>query len=103
MVTDTLPAGVTFVGTTGSGANISGVVNWVVGTLTNGQVTNVTVTVIAPPDAGSLTNVATVSSPTPDPTPTNNITPPVVTPVTALADVGLGKVGPGSRGTPAVT
>ena len=44
MVTDTLPAGVTFVGTTGGGANVSGVVNWSLGTLTNGQVSNVTVT-----------------------------------------------------------
>ena len=51
VVTDTLPAGVTFVGTTGSGVNNSGIVNWSLGTLTNGQTSNVTVTVTAPPDS----------------------------------------------------
>jgi len=45
------------------GVNNSGVVNWSLGTLTGGQVSNVTVTVTAPA-SGSLTNVASVSSPT---------------------------------------
>ena len=94
-VTDTLPLGVTFVSASGGGANTSGVVSWSLGTLANGQVSNVTVTVTAPA-SGSLTNVANVSSPTGDPNSTNNITPPVITTVTPVADVGLGKTGPAS-------
>ena len=89
-VTDTLPLGVTFVSASGGGANNSGVVSWSLGTLANGQVSNVTVTVTAPA-SGSLTNVANVSTPTGDPNSTNNITPPVITTVTPVADVGLGK------------
>ena len=90
VVTDTLPAGVSFVSASGGGANNSGVVSWTLGTLANGQVSNVTVTVTAPA-SGSLTNVATVSSPTGDPNSTNNVTPPVITTVTAVADIGIGK------------
>jgi uncharacterized repeat protein (TIGR01451 family) len=93
VVTDSLPTGVTFVNASGSGANNGDVVNWALGTLANGQVSNVTVTVTAPAN-GSLTNTASVSSPTSDPNLTNNVTPPVVTGVTPLADVGLGKSGP---------
>jgi uncharacterized repeat protein (TIGR01451 family) len=48
VVTDSLPATVTFVSATGGGLNNSGVVNWTLGTLTNGQTSNVTVTVTAP-------------------------------------------------------
>jgi uncharacterized repeat protein (TIGR01451 family) len=92
-VTDTLPLGVTFVSATGGGANNSGVVSWTLGTLTSGQVSNVTVTVTAPA-SGSLTNVAAVSSPTGDPNSTNNITPPVITTVTPVADVSVSKRGP---------
>ena len=92
-VTDTLPLGVTFVSATGGGVNTSGMVSWSLGTLANGQVSNLTVTVTAPA-SGSLTNVASVSSPTGDPNSTNNVTVPVVTTVTPVADVGLGKVGP---------
>jgi uncharacterized repeat protein (TIGR01451 family) len=94
-----LPLGVTFVSATGGGANNSGVVSWSLGTLASGQVSNVTVTVTAPA-SGSLTNVASVSSPTVDPNSTNNITPPVITMVTnsALpqADVAVFKTGPTS-------
>jgi len=95
VVTDTLPANVTFVSATGGGVNNSGVVSWSLGALTSGQVSNVTVTVTAPA-SGSLTNVATVSSPTGDPNSTNNVTLPVITTVTPVADVGLGKTGPAS-------
>jgi expansin (peptidoglycan-binding protein) len=59
VVTDMLPLGVTFVSASGGGANTSGVVSWSLGTLANGQVSNVTVTVTAPA-SGSLTNVAAV-------------------------------------------
>ena len=93
VVTDSLPVGVSFVSATGGGVNNGGVVSWSLGTLANGQVSNVTVTVTAPA-SGTLTNVASVSSPTVDPNSTNNITPPVITTVTPVADVGLGKTGP---------
>jgi uncharacterized repeat protein (TIGR01451 family) len=67
--------------------------------LASGQVSNITVTVTAPA-SGTLTNVASVSTPTGDPNLTNNITPPVVTSVTnsALpqADVAVFKTGPAS-------
>ena len=92
-VTDALPVNVTFVSASGNGVNNSGVVTWAVGTLTNNAVTNLTVTVTAPA-SGSLTNVANVGSPIPDPTPTNNLTPPVITTVTPIADIGLGKIAP---------
>ena len=90
VVTDALPAGVSFVSTSGGGANISGVVNWTLGSLTSGQITNLTLTVTSPA-SGTLTNTANVSSPTPDPTLTNNVTPPVITTVTPVADLGIGK------------
>ncbi|MGD0086538.1 MAG: DUF11 domain-containing protein, partial [Verrucomicrobiota bacterium] len=94
VVTDSLPATVTFVSATGGGLNNSGIVSWTLGTLTNGQTSNVTVTVTAPA-SGSLTNVASVSTPTGDPNLTNNITPPVITTVTpvVLADVAVFKTG----------
>jgi uncharacterized repeat protein (TIGR01451 family) len=95
VVTDSLPATVTFVSATGGGLNNSGVVNWTLGTLTTGQTTNVTLTITAPA-SGSLTNVASVSTPTGDPNLTNNLTPPVITTVTPLADVGIGKTGSAS-------
>jgi uncharacterized repeat protein (TIGR01451 family) len=96
VVTDSLPLGVSFVSGTGGGVNNSGVVSWSLGTLGSGQVSNVTVTVTAPA-SGTLTNVATVSSPTGDPNSTNNMTAPVITTVTGVADVGIGKTGAASR------
>ena len=90
VVTDALPAGAIFVSASGSYAINNGVVNWSLGTLTNNQISNLTVTVTAPAN-GTLTNTASVSSPTVDPNPTNNLTPPVTTTVTPVADVGLGK------------
>jgi uncharacterized repeat protein (TIGR01451 family) len=95
VVTDSLPAGVTFVSASGGGANNSGTVTWTLGNLINGQVSNVTVTVTAPA-SGSLTNLATVSTPTGDPNLTNNTSVPVITTVTPVADVGIGKSGPAS-------
>jgi uncharacterized repeat protein (TIGR01451 family) len=93
VVTDTLPAGVTFVGATSGGVNNSGIVTWNLGTLTNGYTGSVTVTVAAPA-SGSLTNTASIGSPTSDPNPTNNVTPPVVTSVTPQADLAIVKAGP---------
>jgi len=93
VVTDALPAGVTFVSATGGGITNAGAVNWNFGTLANGQSSNATLTVTAPA-SGTLTNVANVNAPTLDPNPTNNVTPPVVTAVTPLADVAVSKTGP---------
>ena len=89
VVTDALPVGVTFVSALGGGLNNSGVVNWSLGILANGQVTNLTLTVTAPP--GAVTNVAVVTSTTADPNLGNNANSPVVTAVTPVADVGIGK------------
>ena len=89
-VTDAVPTGATFVGTSGNGVNTAGVVVWSLGNLPSGSVSNVTLTVVAP-TIGSLTNVATVGSPTGDPIPTNNVTPPVITTVTPQADLQIGK------------
>ena len=93
IITDTLPNGVSFSSASGNGANNSGVVTWSIANLSSNQVTNVTVTVTAPA-SGCLTNVANVGSPTSDPTPTNNFTPPVITAVTPLADLVMAKTGP---------
>ena len=93
VVTDALPTGVTFVGASGGGINNAGVVNWNLGTFAAGQASNVTVTITAPA-SGTLTNIATVNSPTGDPVPTNNVTPPVITTVTLLADLIIAKTGP---------
>jgi uncharacterized repeat protein (TIGR01451 family) len=78
VVTDNLPNGVVFVSATGGGLITGGGVSWNFGDLANGSVTNVTLTVTVPA-SGTLTNIATVSSSTGDPNPTNNITPPVLT------------------------
>jgi len=92
-VTDALPVGAAFVSATGGGTNNSGVVTWSLGALASNQVSSVTVTVTAPA-SGSLTNVAVAGSPAGDPNPTNNVTPPVTTGVTPVADVSLVKTAP---------
>ncbi len=97
-VTDALPAGVTFVSATGTG--------WVCTNAGNVSVTctrpalaagalapTITVTVTAPAQAGSLSDTASVASPTSDPDPANN-TSTVVTAVTASADLAITKTGP---------
>jgi uncharacterized repeat protein (TIGR01451 family) len=93
VVTDTLPVGVTFVGASGGGIKIGNQVVWSLGTMTVGQSSNLTLTVI-PPSGGSLTNQASVSSSTFDPFLANNVTPLVVSPVTPSANVAVGKSGP---------
>ena len=72
VVTDTLPASVTFVSASGDGVNTGGVVNWSLGDLASGQGSNLTVVVTAPA-SGSLTYTASVSSPTSDSHSTNNL------------------------------
>jgi len=73
-VTDTLPAGLSFVSATssqGTNANNAGVVTCALGSMTNTTSATVTVQAIAAV-AGSWTNTATVSSSTVDPANSNN-------------------------------
>jgi len=93
VVTDALPVGVVFVSATGGGVSNNGVASWNLGALTNGQISAVTLVVTAPV-TGPLTNTASVSSPISDPNLPNNVTPPVITAVTPVADVGVSKSGP---------
>ncbi len=81
LVTNTLPASVTFVSTSGSGTYQGGMVVWTLGTLAGGQASNLTVTVKAPA-GGMLTNLASGGSSTIDPNTANNVAPLVKTSVT---------------------
>jgi len=76
-VSDTLPAGSTFVSASGTGwtcNNVAGVVTCTVATLPVGAAPVISLKIIAPPvvAAGTLSNTATVSSATTDTNPTNN-------------------------------
>lgn len=72
VVSDILPAGVTFLGASGGGTNNSGVVTWPpVSSLPSGSGTNFVLTVTAPA-SGPLTNSVSGTSVTHDPTPSNN-------------------------------
>jgi len=98
VASDPLPAGTSFVSATGSGTtNGSGLVSWpAIASLANGGTVSYTL-VVSTPASGTLTNVASVTTPTPDPTPTNNMTPPVITIIivtaTPTADVVVMKFG----------
>ena len=82
-VTDTLPAGVSFVSASGNGVVNAGVVSWNFGMLTSGQVSNLTL-IVNVPASGKLTNMAWVSSLTSDPNPVNKVSAPVVTAITPV-------------------
>lgn len=74
VLTDTLPASVTYVSaatTTGTVSNTSGTVTAQLGTIAPGTTVTVTITVL-PLIAGSLANTATVSANEPDFSPVNN-------------------------------
>ena len=72
VVTDALPATVTFVGASASGAHSGNFVAWgPIATFAAGAASNFTVTVTTPV-AGVLTNVAAGGAATADPTPANN-------------------------------
>jgi uncharacterized repeat protein (TIGR01451 family) len=88
VLTDTLPAGVTFVSAGSSGVNHSGTVSWNLGTLAAGGVTNITLTVTAPAN-GTVTNTATGTSSVSDPYPANNTAAAALTSVTGIADIGV--------------
>jgi hypothetical protein len=72
VVSDTLPAGVTFLGASGGGANNAGVVFWPpMSSLPSGWGTNFVLTVTAPA-SGALTNSVASPSVTSDPILSNN-------------------------------
>ncbi len=82
-VTDTLPAGVTFVSATPSQGSCSGTttVTCTLGTLTNGASATITLVVHVVATSGTIVNTATVDSTEDDPTPAN---------ATATATVAVG-------------
>jgi uncharacterized repeat protein (TIGR01451 family)/LPXTG-motif cell wall-anchored protein len=97
-VSDTLPAGVSFVSASGSGwtcGQAAGVVTCTRPTLTTGAAPVITINVTAPVGAATSVNTATVSAATADPDLTNN-TDQVTTTVGAAADLQLVKTGPKS-------
>jgi uncharacterized repeat protein (TIGR01451 family) len=96
VITDVLPADVTYVSTSIGPAvclHSNGTVTCVLGGVFPGQSITVAIRVLVDDDKrGTITNSATVSSEENDPVPENNT---VIeeTAVTALADVALGKIG----------
>ena len=96
LLTDVLPAGAAFVGATpdqGSCSESSGTVTCALGTIANGLSVDVVIAVTVDPDTapGTITNNASVSSATSDPTASNNSTFEDTT-VTASADLAVIKV-----------
>jgi uncharacterized repeat protein (TIGR01451 family) len=92
-LTDQLPAGVELVSATSSQGTCTGTTTVIctVGALVAGQTVTATVTVrILPTTTGTLVDTATVSSPTADPSPSNN-TASVATAAVAEADLTLTK------------
>jgi len=94
VVTDSLPANLTFISATGGGATNASLTNvyWSVASLTNGAVTNLSLTVKAPA-TGIISNHVVTGSPTGDPTPGNNSFGPFITTVTDQADLAITKTG----------
>ena len=82
VVTDTIPGGTTFVSATASQGSCSGTgtVTCSLGSLTNGASVTVTI-VVTPNTAGTISNKASVSSSTSDPSSSNNTTPWIYTTV----------------------
>ncbi|GAB4184804.1 MAG: hypothetical protein Tsb002_08100 [Wenzhouxiangellaceae bacterium] len=96
VVTDTLPAGVILISTSGCAEDPTGVPTCNLGAIANGASASFTVTVsVDPAVTGTITNTATVSSSANDPNPgNNNASEP--TQVNPLADLTVTKTGPGS-------
>lgn len=89
-LTDTLPAGATYVSAIGTGwtcSHTAGIVTCTNPLLANGASTSVAITVTAPAAAGMMTNSATVTSAVTDPIPANN------TNITQSTTVKLPQVG----------
>jgi uncharacterized repeat protein (TIGR01451 family) len=86
-VTDTLPAGLTYVSNDCGATFASPTLTWNIGALaatTISAVCNITATVN---QAGTIVNVATVTGNEPDPTPANNVATAAVTTSTSIAEV----------------
>lgn len=72
-VSDTLPAGVTFVSSTCGATAAGGTVSWTIGALANGASATCDITVNrAAMTCSTVTNTATISGTEPDPAPANN-------------------------------
>jgi uncharacterized repeat protein (TIGR01451 family) len=84
-LTDTLPAGVTFVSTTGGVAPVGGVLTFALGNLAAGASTTVTI-VVTPTTAGTLQDTAAVGAKETDPSPADN----TVARTTTVAPAGGG-------------
>src|SRR5262245_31291323 len=96
VLTDTLPAGVTFVSATGNGTLAGNVVTWpTIATLGVGENVSFTLVVTPPAAGGAVTDIAAVTTTTLDPNLTNNRTP-FTTTVEPVADVAIAKDGPES-------
>jgi uncharacterized repeat protein (TIGR01451 family) len=92
VVSDPLPAGLTFVSASSGCSFASGKVSCQIGTMTAGATTAFTVVAKVPSSqTARITNTATVSTTTPDSNEANN-TSTVVTPVGPVADLGITKV-----------
>ncbi len=96
VLTDTLPAGATFVDATGGGTEAAGVVTWTLGTVSTltSRVDTVRVQLTA---SGSYTNIAAATAATADSDPTNNDgsgAGRVTTTVGALTDLAVAIVAP---------
>jgi uncharacterized repeat protein (TIGR01451 family)/fimbrial isopeptide formation D2 family protein len=96
-VTDTLPAGLTFVsgtGCTAAGQNVT----CTVASLNSGASTPLTLTVaVAAGQSGSIVNSATATGTVTDPNPANNTSTTAAIPVTVNADLSVTKTGAGHR------
>lgn len=94
VVTDTLPAGTTFVsaasGGTFSCSEAGGTVTCTAASFAAGAADTITITLLAPANGGTISNTASISSATPDPNTANNSATAVTT-VTASSDLAITK------------
>ncbi|MCG8460764.1 MAG: DUF11 domain-containing protein [Holophagales bacterium] len=90
-VLDTLPAGVTLVGTSGCAEDPNGVPTCSLGDLAAGASASYQIDVTAPASAGMITNTATVSSATPDPDGSNDSASETTTVDIPVADLSITK------------
>jgi len=97
-VSDTLPAGVTFVSASGTGWSCSGTatVTCTTASLAASTTSTITISVTAPAQGATLSNSASVSATTGDPNTSNNTSAPVQTTVASQADLSITKTGPAS-------
>ena len=93
VVTDTLPASVTFSNASAGYTQVGNLVSWSLPSLAANATTSLTITVVAPP-TGVLSNYVNVGTPTRDPIPDNNQFGPVTNRVNEVADVSVIKTSP---------